>query len=131
VELLSSLESRFFEAGEVLIARGQEAERVLLIARGSVSVSIPEGGDVLVLATLSAGDVVGEIPMLLRRPSPADMRALYPTLTFEITRERLRVLMRKYPALLVELYELATRRDDEVRAATEHDPLDTEDVILV
>ncbi len=130
-ELLGSLESRIFEAGELLIARGQEAERVLLIASGSVSVSIPEGGDVLVLATLGAGDVVGEISMLLRRPSPADMRALYPTLTFEITRDQLRDLMRKYPGLLVELYDLATRRDDEVRAAAEHDVLDAEDVILV
>ncbi len=130
-ELLASLESRFFEAGELLITRGHEAERVLLIASGSVSVSIPEGGDLLVLATLGAGDVVGEIPMILRRPSPADMRAVYPTLAFEITRDRLRELMRKYPALLVELYDLATRRDDEVRAATELDTEGAEDVILV
>ncbi len=130
-ELLASLESRFFERGELLIARGQEAERVLLIASGAVSVSIPEGGDVLVLATLGAGEVVGEMSMILRRPSPSDARALHPTLTFEIRRDRLRELTRKYPGLLVELYDLATRRDDEVRAATEHDIMDVDDVILV
>jgi len=131
LELLQKLPSRFFEAGEPLITRGQEAERVLLIASGSVSVSVPEGGDVLVLATLGAGDIVGEISMMLRRPATADVRALHPTLAFEIAREPLRGLMREMPPLLVELYDLATRRDDEVRAAAENDVLDAEDVILV
>ncbi len=132
-DLLARLPSRFFEPGEVLIARGQEAERILLVASGSVSVSIPEGGDVLVLATLGAGEVVGEISMILRQPATADVRALCPTLAFEITRERLRELMRELPALLVELYDLATRRDDEVRSAVanEHELLDERDVILV
>lgn len=129
--LLSKLESRFFEPGEILIGRGQEAERIFLLASGAVSVSIPEGDDVLVLATLGAGDVVGEISMVLRRPATADVQALHPTLAFEVSRDRLRDLMREFPPLLVELYDLATRRDDEVRAVSENTVMDAEDVILV
>ncbi len=132
LELLRSLESRFFEAGETLIARGQHAERILLLASGAVSVSIPEGSERLMLATLTVGDVVGEISMVLRRAASADVVAIHPTLAFEINQEQLARLMRKYPPLLVELYDLATRRDDEVRAASEDEVmLADDDVVLV
>ena len=116
-----------------LIARDQEAESIYLIASGAVSVSVPEGPDRLVLASLGPSDVVGEISMLLRKPASADVIAMHPTVAFELSRDKLRALMRQYPALLVELYELATCRDEEMRAATSSDEtLDaTETVILV
>lgn len=130
-ELLAQLESRFFEKGQPLIKREQEAERIYLIASGCVSVSMPEGSDRLVLATLGPGDVVGEISMVLRRPASADVIAMHPSVAFEITREQLRTLMRRYPPLLVELYELATRREDEIRAAADDVTLEADDTVLV
>ena len=54
--------------------------------------------------------------MILRKPSSADVTALSAAVAFEISREKLRELMRAYPLLLVELYELATRREDEINA---------------
>jgi cAMP-dependent protein kinase regulator len=132
--LLGKLKSQFFEAGQMLIERGQQAERIFLLASGQVSVSVPEGNERLVLATLGAGDVVGEISMVLRRPATADVWASHPTLAYVISAEQLHVLMREHPPLLVELYDLATRREDEVRAATaqgEDEALDAEDAILV
>ena len=130
-ELLGKLEMRIFEPGEALIVREQEAENIYLIASGAVAVSVPEGQDRLVLATLGAGDVVGEISMILRRPATADVMAMYPTVTYELSRDNLRTLMRSYPALLVELYELATRRDDEIRAVSEEESLAADAEILV
>jgi CRP-like cAMP-binding protein len=130
-ELLNALEMRFFEPEEPLIQREQEAESIYLIASGAVFVSVPEGQERLVLATLGAGDVVGEISLVLRRPASADVVAMYPTVAYELTREQLRTLMRKYPALLVELYELATRRDDEIRAVSEEESLAADAEILV
>lgn len=120
-ELLNKLEMRFFEPEETLIVREQEAQSIFLIANGAVAVSVPDGHDRLVLATLSAGDVVGEISLVLRRPATADVMAMYPTIAYELSRERLHALMRTYPALLVELYEFATRRDDETRAVSEEE----------
>jgi CRP-like cAMP-binding protein len=129
--LLEQLESRFFEAGEVLIRRDQEAERIHLVASGVVSVSVPEGDERLVLATLGPGDVLGEISMILRRPASADVTALYPTVTYALSRDALAKLMRVYPGFLVELYELATRREDEIRAAARDEVLTADDGILV
>ncbi len=130
-ELLTELPVRLFERGEHLIQRDQEAESILLLASGGVSVSVPEGSDRLVLASLGPGDVVGEISMILRKPASADVIASYPTVAYEITRDALFTLMRKHPPLLVELYQLATRRDDEIRAATESELLTADDLVLV
>jgi CRP-like cAMP-binding protein len=71
--------------------------------------------------------------MVLRRPTTADVWASHPTLSYVISAEQLRTLMREYPPLLVELYDLATRREDEVRAATADDDetLDADDAIIV
>lgn len=130
-ELLGKLEMRFFEPEEPLIVREQEAESIYLIASGAVAVSVPEGQDRLVLATLGAGDVVGEISLVLRREATADVMAMYPTVAYELTRDNLHTLMRSYPALLVELYELATRRDDEIRAVSAEESLTADADILV
>jgi len=127
--LLAELPSRLFERHELLIRREQEASSIFLIASGAVSISMPDGGERLVLATLGPGEVVGEMSLILRRPANADVTALYPTLTYELTRELLTTLMRGYPPLLVELYDLATRRDEEIRAATD-DALATEDILV-
>jgi cAMP-dependent protein kinase regulator len=130
-ELLAQLDSKLFEPRDLLIERDQEAESIYLIASGAVSISVPEeDGERLVLATLGPGEVVGEMSMILRRPASADVSALYPTLAYELSGEKLSKLMRQYPALLVELYDLATRRDEEIRAAAGDDTLSADDILV-
>lgn len=128
--LLGELDTRLFEPGELLIERDAEAPSIFLIASGAVSISVPEGDERLVLATLGPGEVVGEMSLILRRPASADVSALYPTLTYELTRAKLSQLMRSYPPLLVELYALATRRDEEIRAATGDEALAADDILV-
>ncbi len=128
-ELLAQLDSRLFEPSEPLLRRDQEADHIFLLASGAVSISVPEDGDRLVLATLGPGEVVGEMSLILRRPSAADAIALYPTVAYALSREKLSQLMRVYPALLVELYDLATRRDEEIRATT-IEALSTDEILV-
>ncbi len=128
-ELLAQLDVRLFEAQVPLIRREQEAAHIFLIASGAVSISVPEDGDRLVLATLGPGEVVGEMSLILRRPSTADVIALYPTVTYALGREKLAELMHVYPALLVELYDLATRRDEEIRATTS-EALSSDEILI-
>lgn len=130
MELLGQLESRLFEPRETIVQRDQEAHSIFLIASGAVSISVPEDGERLVLATLGPGEVVGEMSMILRRPASADVTALYPTVAYEITGDRLAALMRLYPPLLVELYDLATRRDEEIRAYAGDDTLSADDILV-
>ncbi|MDB4990245.1 MAG: cAMP-binding protein [Myxococcaceae bacterium] len=129
-ELLATLESRFFEASTPLIEQGQEGNSIFLIASGAVSISVPEDGERLVLATLGPGEVVGEMSLILRRPASADVFALYPTVAYELSADKLQQLMRVYPALLVELYDLATRRDEEIRATEGSEALSADDILV-
>ena len=129
-ELLASLDSRLFEVQETLIAQHQEQHSMFLLASGAVAISLPEDGERLVLATLGPGEVVGEMSLILRRPASADVIALYPTVAYEISGEKLGQLMRTYPALLVELYDLATRRDEEIRATASTEAVSADDILV-
>ncbi|MDB4971674.1 MAG: hypothetical protein JWN48_15 [Myxococcaceae bacterium] len=129
-ELLASLETRMFEAAMPLIEQGQEGHSIFLIASGAVSISVPEDGERLVLATLGPGEVVGEMSLILRRPASADVFALYPTVAYELSGEKLGQLMRTYPQLLVELYDLATRRDEEIRASAGSEAVSADDILV-
>lgn len=128
--LLPQLESRVFEQGERIIRRDVEANSIYLLASGAVSISVPEDGERLVLATLGPGEVIGEMSLILRRPANADVTALYPTVAYGLSREKLKSLMRTYPGLLVELYDLATRRDEEIRANPGDEALAADDILV-
>src|SRR5262249_39840478 len=69
-----------------------------------------------VLATLGPGEVVGEVSLVLRRPSTADVVAVHPTVTLHLSSDKFMSIVREHPAILAELYELAVRRDDETRS---------------
>lgn len=131
-ELMARFETRTFQAGEVVVTQGDEAAGLFLIASGHVRVSGTDAdGDRIVLAELGPGDVVGEIGLVLRRPATATVTASHPTIALHLPRESFQETIREHPALLTELYELATRREEETRSVVAQQALDVEDVILV
>ncbi len=131
--LMAVFETRQFKAGEHLITHGEESEGLFLIATGHVDVvGRDSDGDKLKLGRqLGPGDVVGEISLVLRRPANADVVASHPTVALELRREQFNELIQSHPTLLGELYELATRRDDEMRSVVAQEALDATDVVLL
>lgn len=131
-DLMGRFETRTLAPGAVLVKEGQEVAGLFLIASGGVQVTSKDSdGDTVVLAQLGPGDVVGEISLLLRRPATASVRAVHPTVALELTRERFQEAIRQHPTLLSELYELATKRDEETRSVVAQEALDVEDVVLL
>ncbi len=130
--LMDRFETRTFEPGDALIRHGEETEGLFLIASGSVEVSGADAdGDRLRIAELGPGDVVGEISLVLRRPATADVTATHPTVALELTRDEFHRAIKDHPTLLNELYELATKREEETRTVVAQEALDVEDVVLV
>lgn len=130
--LMARFTARTFRAGETLVAEGDESEGLFLIASGSVRVTKPDAdGEPLILAELGAGDVVGEIGVVLRRPATASVRAVHPTVAMELTRDGFAAAIRAHPTLLTELYALATEREEETRTVVGQEVLDVGDVILL
>jgi CRP-like cAMP-binding protein len=111
--LVERFETKVFEKGEKLIAAGQDPSGLHLIASGEVAVVGEDGGEPFVISTLGVGEVVGEVALVLRRKANADVMAVHPTVTLHLPREDFLTLIYDHPAILLSLYSLAIRRDDE------------------
>ena len=131
--MIALFDAKTFGEGEVLFEQGGEPEGLYLVASGGVRVttSDPAGGEDIVVADLGPGDVVGEISIVLRRPATATVTAAFPTVALELSRDRFQDAIRKHPAVLTELYALATQRQDELHSVVAQEALDVEDVVLL
>ena len=81
-----------------------------------------DGGESFVIATLAAGETVGEVALVLRRKANADVVAVHPTVTLFLPREEFISLVQDHPGVLHGLYMTAVRRDDETAIALDNAP---------
>jgi CRP-like cAMP-binding protein len=120
--LVERFETRIYEKGDKLVVEGEDAQGLHLVASGEVAVVGHEGGEPVVIATLTAGDTVGEVALVLRRKANADVIAVHPTVTLLLPREDFVSLVQDHPAILHGLYMTAVRRDDETMLALDSAP---------
>jgi CRP-like cAMP-binding protein len=129
--LVERFVTRTYEDGDLLISQGQESEGLHLIASGEVAVVHHEGTESTVIAKLGVGEVVGEVALVLHRSSSANVIAVCPTVTLHLPRDRFLDLIKKHPAILAELYELAIKRDEETTSIVGQEASDAGDVVLI
>ncbi len=120
--LVERFETRIYEKGERLVTQDQEATGLHLVASGQVAVVTREGDESVVLASLSPGETVGEVALVLRRKANADVIAVHPTVTLFLPREEFISLIQDHPGVLHGLYMTAVRRDDETAIALDNAP---------
>ena len=131
-KLVERFETRIFEKGDKLVSEGEEAQGLHLIASGEVAVVAHEGEESVVLATLRAGETVGEVALVLRRKPNADVLAVHPTVTLFLPRSQFLALVQDHPAILHGLYMTAVHRDDEASRALDSAPASlADDYILL
>jgi cAMP-dependent protein kinase regulator len=129
--LMQLFVTRSFEKGERLIRQGQEAEGLHLIASGEVAVVRNDGGDRTVLATLTVGEVVGEMSLVLRKQSTANVIATSPTVTLHLPHSQFMGIVRRYPEVLSHLYELAVDRDAITSSIVAQEATEADDFVLI
>jgi CRP-like cAMP-binding protein len=129
--LLERFVTRTFEKGERLISQGQESDGLFLVASGGLTVMHREDGESMAIAKLGPGDVVGEVALVLRRPSTADVIAEHATVTLHLPRDKFLDLIKAHPEVLAELYELAIKRDEETRSLVAQEATEAEDFVLL
>ncbi len=125
--LVDRFETRIFEKGSRLVSEGEEARGLHIIASGEVAVVAREEGESTVLATLPAGETVGEVALVLRRKANAHVIAVHPTVTLFLPRDHFIALIQDHPAILHGLYLTAVRRDDETALALDSAPASVAD----
>jgi CRP/FNR family cyclic AMP-dependent transcriptional regulator len=99
------LSMRFLRQGEPIIHEGDDDREVFIIAEGEVEVSI-QGH---VMASLGAGNVVGECSFFCGEPRSATVVPVRPGVAWGLQWERFDLLSKKHPQLAVDLLKgLAT-----------------------
>jgi cAMP-dependent protein kinase regulator len=129
--LVERFVTRSWEEGDRLITQGHDSEGLHLIASGEVVVVHVDGDETTIVSKLGVGEVVGEVALVLRRPSNADVIAACPTVTLHLPRERFLELIKQHPRILAELYDLAIKRDEETTSIVALEATEADDFVLV
>jgi cAMP-dependent protein kinase regulator len=128
--LIERFSARTFETGDKVIVQGKESDGLHVIASGSLSVVRNDAGEDVVITELGVGEVVGEVSLVFRRASNADVVAAHPTMTLYLPRPRFREIVREHPTLLAQLYDLACKRDDETASIAAEEASDASDLMI-
>ena len=130
--LVDAFETRAFGAGEVLLAQGSEPAGLFLVVSGRVEVRRREAdGGELVVGDVGPGGCVGEVSLVLRRPTSATVAAVEPTVALVLAPANFLGIVRQHPALLASLYELAITRDEELLQVTAQASESADDLVIV
>ena len=98
------LERRTFAAGDVLFRENDAGDRLCLIARGAVEISLAAAGRHRVrLVTMAAGSLLGEAALLDGRPRSATAQAAEDTVVHELTRAALDEISERHPRVAIRI----------------------------
>ncbi len=104
IELLRSLLTpRDFEPGKVICREGEDADRMWVLTKGSVSVNLRAESGFRRIASLTAGTTVGEMAMLEGAARSATITADGEVSSYEFSREALAKIRREHPVLALKV----------------------------
>lgn len=97
--LASDLQTRSLARGERVFAAGEPSPGVVVVRSGSVELAVRQARRTLVVEVLRAGDVDGDLPLLLGVPLPYSARAASPTEVLFLPGERFVDVLRRHPSI--------------------------------
>ena len=111
MDLLSVMEPQDYRAGDRLLRQGERGEHVLLIVSGTASASVRhDTGDTTSVGDFGAGDVVGEMSLLLDEARTADVIAQSPLRALHLAADDFFRVAGRYPELRAVLTDLVADR---------------------
>ena len=100
-----------YEKGETVFSQGQKGDAFYIIYQGSVEIRLRQW---LVLskkiATLKAGDFLGEIALISDEPRTASVVCTEPTMLFTLISDDFKFVLSENPAAAEEMRKIAARR---------------------
>ena len=110
VAVAEKLEARAFRADQTLVRSGEHSEGLCLIRSGQVEVTQTRDGQRVRIATLRAGDAVGELSALNDTHATADCTAVDATACYLVPTQVLSVLLQQQPRLGIGLIRVLSQR---------------------
>jgi len=115
---------REFAPGTVLLRQGETGVGLFVLTAGSVSVTQhQEGGPEQQIATLTRGDVLGEMSLLDDLPRSATATALEPTRALVLPVWDFRAAMRESPEIGIKLLSILSQRNSAITSGTDRSPI--------
>ena len=100
-----------FTDSERIIRAGQNDRRMYIILSGSVQISLRDGVDSFVVATMNKGDFFGEMSLFCNRPRTADAIALGDVkLTYIESLQELKKFLSVNPNFAIKMVEVLSER---------------------
>ena len=114
--LADNLRFRDLAPGDVLVAQGTSDNHLYVIVSGALGVvrnaATPEH---VMLLTLTAGDLVGELSFIDETPHYASLVATSPTRVFGLEREKLEALLVAHPEIVYRVMRAIVRTVHEIQ----------------
>lgn len=104
------LDRQSFKVGQYLFKTGDEPNSVYLIESGLVDVVSEEGSEELILRTLEAGQLVGEMALIDDHPRSASARAHSPVTCILLPRSDIEGRIKKCDPLIRALLKMLVER---------------------
>ena len=113
LKLLAFMSERVaFDPGKMLMRQGDPGDAAYLIIDGQAEVVFDTAGGPVVVATLGANEIVGEMAILADVPRAATVRAKDRLVTLRISKEPFMRMVREFPNMAISIMrELALRLD--------------------
>jgi small-conductance mechanosensitive channel len=112
--LAAGLREKRFAAGEAIISQGQDGDSMFIIADGRVQVSLGQDDINSHLASLSAGDIVGEMSLMTGEPRNATCLAATDVLCYELGHATLQSVLTMRPVIADQMSALLAARQGDL-----------------
>lgn len=93
--------TKSYKAGEIVVSEGDIATSAYIIESGKVAIMKKAGGRVITIATLTEGEVFGEMGLIEDRPRSATVKALTDLTVRIITRDDFNEHLQSNPIILI------------------------------
>ncbi len=103
IQIMNRIEPQTYSPGQIILEEGDSGDSIYFINKGHAKVVAHMLGKEIELATLSAGDIFGEVAFLTGRPRTASIIAVDKIEVFELNKFILDEVFEKYPDILKKL----------------------------
>jgi len=111
LEVAGITSQKTYEKGEMIYMAGEKGEKLRVIHTGKVKISrVSDSGKEQVIRILEPGDFMGELSLFSPVPLTGNGEAMEKTTVCIIAGEKIKELMKKYPAIAFKVMEELSKR---------------------
>ncbi|RYZ85460.1 MAG: cyclic nucleotide-binding domain-containing protein, partial [Proteobacteria bacterium] len=102
--------NKILKKGELLFKAGDSSDGMYVLRKGQIQIFLDKGGNDIVLASVAAGGMIGEMSLFDKKPRSASARAMEETEVTQISNDDFNKIISQIPKWLVSLMATLSSR---------------------